>query len=212
MLREHLAARGIVDVYILSAFRGVPREAFVPPNLVGLAYEDNPLDIGSGQTISQPYTVAFMTQLLDPKPGDTVLEIGTGSGYQAAIISRLCRKVYTIERFEDLAKKAVGILKKLKYGNVEVIVGDGSLGLPSVALAKDGFDGIIVTAVAPGIPRPLLEQLKVGGRLVIPVTVSTGLKIMQEMLKITKTEKGFQEERYPGFRFVPLVGKHGYDK
>jgi len=153
-----------------------------------------------------------MTQLLDPKPGDTVLEIGTGSGYQAAIISRLCRKVYTIERFEDLAKKAVGILKKLKYGNVEVIVGDGSLGLPSVALAKDGFDGIIVTAAAPGIPRPLLEQLKVGGRLVIPVTVSTGLKIMQEMLKITKTEKGFQEERYPGFRFVPLVGKHGYDK
>src|SRR3989304_10429633 len=116
-------------------------------------------------TISQPYTVAFMTQLLDPQPDDTILEIGTGSGYQAAILSRLCRKVYTVERFEELANKAEGVLKKLGYDNVEITVGDGSLGLPE----KASFDGIIVTAGAPKIPEPLIEQLKVGGRLVIPV-------------------------------------------
>ena len=201
MLREHLAARGISHPRILKVFQEVPREAFVPPRLADLAYEDNPLDIGSGQTISQPYTVAFMTQLLDPRPDDTILEIGTGSGYQAAILSRLCRKVYTVERFEELANKAEGVLKKLGYDNVEITVGDGSLGLPE----KASFDGIIVTAGAPKIPEPLIEQLKVGGRLVIPVG-----ETMQEMLKITKTEKGLEREVHPGFRFVPLVGKEGF--
>ena len=217
MLRKHLAERGITNSRVLEAFRAVPRELFVPPDLSSLAYEDEPLDIGSGQTISQPYTVAFMTQLLDPQPTDIVLEVGTGSGYQAAILSRLCRKVYTIERFEELAKKAAGILKKLKYDNVSVIVGDGSLGLPG----KAPFDGIIATAGAPKVPEPLIAQLKVGGRLVIPVAVSTGLKValggiervvvpLQEMTKITKTEKGMEKERYPGFRFVPLVGEKGF--
>ena len=138
MLREHLAKRGITNSRVLDAFRTVPREAFVPPSLIDLAYEDNPLDIGIGQTISQPYTVAFMTQLLDPQPDDTVLEVGTGSGYQAAILSRLCRKVYTIERFGELGKKAEKVLRQLGYDNVEVTVGDGSLGLPPEALAKGG--------------------------------------------------------------------------
>lgn len=201
MLREHLAGRGIIRERVLSAFREVPREEFVPPHLLDLAYEDTPLDIGSGQTISQPYTVAFMTQLLDPRPRDRILEVGTGSGYQAAILSRLAERVYTIERFEELAQKAKETLGRLGYGNVEVIVGDGSLGLPE----KAPFDGIIVTAAAPQVPLPLIKQLKVGGRLVIPV--GEGL---QEMKRITKTEKGLEEESFPGFRFVPLVGEHGF--
>ncbi len=217
MLREHLEERGITNPRVLEVFREVPREQFAPPQLRNLAYEDTPLDIGSGQTISQPYTVAFMTQLLDPRPSDVVLEVGTGSGYQAAILSCLVKQVYTIERFAELAERARTVLKELGYANVEVIVGDGSLGFPDQA----PFDAIIVTAGAPAIPESLLRQLKVGGRMVIPVAVSTGLKAtlsgvervgegMQEMKKITKTEKGIREETYPGFRFVPLVGEHGF--
>ncbi|MEX0888148.1 MAG: protein-L-isoaspartate(D-aspartate) O-methyltransferase, partial [Patescibacteria group bacterium] len=206
MISEHLARRGISDQRVLGAFRVVPREVFVPLSQVDLSYEDYPLDIGEAQTISQPYTVAFMTQLLDPRPNDVVLEVGTGSGYQAAILSRLCRKVCTIERFPDLAERAETVLKKLGYDNVEFIVGDGSLGLSE----KAPFDGIIVTAGAPRIPKPLLDQLKVGGRLVIPVGENT-----QEMLKITKMDstgspQALKKETYPGFRFVPLVGKEGH--
>lgn len=212
MLREHLAARGIDNDRILAAFADIPREEFVPEGYRDLAYADTPLEIGEGQTISQPYTVAFMTQLLDPQPEDTVLEIGTGSGYQAAILSKLVKKVHTIERFKDLAEGARKVLEKLGCDNVEVIVGDGSKGLPSEALAKEGlsdkeiFDGIIVTAAAPEIPRPLLDQLKVGGRLVAPI----GSNFFQEMVKVTKTKKGLEKETHPGFRFVPLVGEHGF--
>ena len=201
MFREHLAKRGITNSRLLDAFQMVPREAFVPSSMIDLSYEDYPLDIGIGQTISQPYTVAFMTQLLDPQANDIILEVGTGSGYQAAILSRLCRKVYTIERFGKLGKKAEKVLRQLGYDNVEVIVSDGSLGLPD----KAPFDGIIVTAGAPKIPQPLLDQLKVGGRLIIPVGEG-----VQEMLKITKTERGLEKEIYPGFRFVPLVGELGF--
>jgi len=203
MLREHLAKRGIINLKVLSAFAEVPRERFVSPKLCDLAYEDTPLEIRIGQTISQPYTVAFMTQLLDPKPSDLVLEVGTGSGYQAAILSRLVRRVYTIERFSILAKKAQKVIEGLGYRNVRVFVGDGSKGLPKEA----PFDGIIVTAGAPGIPKPLIEQLKVGGRLVIPVG-----EVVQEMIKISKTKEGLKRESYPGFRFVPLVGKAEFDR
>jgi len=202
MLREHLAARGISNDRVLAAFAGVPREEFVPIRYRDLSYADMPLEIGEGQTISQPYTVAFMTQLLDPQPKDIVLEVGTGSGYQAAILAKLVKKVYTIERFEELGKKAKEVLRQLGYDNVEAVVGDGSLGLPE----KSPFDGIIVTAAAPQIPQPLLEQLGVGGRLVVPV----GSGFSQDMIKITKTKKGLEKETHPGFRFVPLVGEYGF--
>jgi len=202
MLREHLAARGISNERILAAFASVPREEFVPERYRDLAYADMPLGIGEGQTISQPYTVAFMTQLLDPQPNDKVLEIGTGSGYQAAILSKLVKKVYTIERFENLAEEARKVLKKLGCDNVKVIVGDGSKGLSD----KAPFDGIIITAAAPEIPQPLLDQLEIGGRLVAPV----GSGFSQDMMKVVKTEKGLEKEVHPGFRFVPLVGEHGF--
>ena len=202
MLREHLAARGINNDQVLAAFASVPREEFVPIRYRDLSYVDMPLEIGEGQTISQPYTVAFMTQLLDPQPKDIVLEVGTGSGYQAAILAKLVKKVYTIERLENLAEEAQKVLKKLSFNNVEVVVGDGSKGLPE----KAPFAGIIITAAAPEIPRPLLEQLGVGGRLVVPV----GSGFSQDMIKITKTKKGLEKETHPGFRFVPLVGEHGF--
>jgi len=202
MLREHLAARGISNDQVLAAFASVPREEFVPIRYRDLSYVDMPLEIGEGQTISQPYTVAFMTQLLDPQPKDIVLEVGTGSGYQAAILAKLVKKVYTIERLENLAEEAQRVLRKLNFNNVEVVVGDGSKGLPE----KVPFDGIIITAAAPEIPRPLLEQLGVGGRLVAPV----GSDFFQEMVKVTKTKEGLKKEIHPGFRFVPLIGEHGF--
>ncbi|NIT03617.1 protein-L-isoaspartate(D-aspartate) O-methyltransferase [Candidatus Saccharibacteria bacterium] len=201
MLEEHLEKRGISDKRVLKAFNVVPREEFVSRRYRDLSYEDMPLEIGSGQTISQPYTVAFMTQLLDPQPQDNVLEVGTGSGYQAAILSRLCRKVYTIERVEELAESARDVLERCGYDNVEVVVGDGSLGLAD----KAPFDRIVVTAASPRVPRPLVEQLKVGGRLVVPVGVG-----LQDMVRLTKTRDGEKVERFSGFRFVPLVGEEGF--
>jgi protein-L-isoaspartate(D-aspartate) O-methyltransferase len=202
MLEEHLRARGIDNKRVLKAFEEVPREEFVPEEYREHSYVDAPLQIGEGQTISQPYTVAFMTQLLDPQVDDIVLEIGTGSGYQASILSKLVRKVYTIERFKKLADGAKKVLKKLECGNIEVRVGDGSKGWPE----KAPFNGIIATAAAPEIPQPLIDQLKVGGRLVIPV----GSNLFQDMVVITKTESGLEKDVRPGFRFVPLVGEHGF--
>ena len=201
MLKEHLQARGIEDERVLSAFREVPREEFIPQELNHLSYEDTPLEIGNGQTISQPYTVAFMTQLLGPKEKDVVLEVGTGSGYQGAILSRLVRQVYSIERYKELSDKAKEVLDRLGYKNVGLKVGDGSLGWPQMA----PFDGVIVTAGSPDIPPPLLEQLKEDGRLVIPVGTHG-----QEMMKVTKTKVGVKREVFPGFRFVPLVGEAGF--
>lgn len=205
MVAEQLVSRRVEDPAVLDAFRAVPREKFVPPRLQSLAYIDAPLDIGQGQTISQPFTVAMMTQLLRLSPADKVLEVGTGSGYQAAILAKMVTggKVFTIELITSLARVARQTIKDLGYPNVEVIVGDGSQGLPD----KAPFDAIIVTAAAPKVPQPLLNQLKVGGRLVIPV----GGGLFQEMLRLTKQDGGkLKEERFGSYRFVPLVGEYGW--
>jgi len=204
MVEEQLVPRGITDPAVLEAFQKVPREKFIDPAYQNLAYIDSPLMIGEGQTISQPFTVAIMTQLLQLQPTDKVLEVGTGSGYQAAILGEIVKEgqVFTIERFESLARKSLKILKELKYLNVEVVVGDGTKGLPEEA----PFDAIIVTAAAPQIPPPLIEQLKVGGRLVMPV----GGDWHQEMVRVTKKAHGsLQKENFGGYRFVPLVGEYG---
>jgi protein-L-isoaspartate(D-aspartate) O-methyltransferase len=165
MVRTQIAARGISNERVLEAMRAVPRHLFVPEIMRADAYRDGPLPIGSGQTISQPYIVAAMTELVDPKAGDRVLEIGTGSGYQAAVLSGLVEKVYSIEILPELAERARRALAALGYENVVVVTGDGYKGLPEEA----PFDGIVVTAAPKEVPKPLLEQLRVGGRLVIPV-------------------------------------------
>jgi len=206
MVEEQLIPRGISDPAVLEAFRKVPREKFIDPQYRKLAYIDAPLMIGEGQTISQPFTVAMMTQLLELKPTDKVLEVGTGSGYQAAILAEIVKdgKVFTIERIESLARKARKVLEELGYKNVEVIVGDGTKGLPEEA----PFDAIIVTAAAPKIPPPLIEQLKAGGRLVMPV----GGDWHQEMVRIKKEKEGIRRENFGGYRFVPLIGEFGSEK
>lgn len=202
MVREQIVARGVRDARLLEVMRETPRHLFVPPDLVREAYQDNPLPIGAGQTISQPYMVALMTELLVLRGGEKVLEIGTGSGYQAAILGRLARRVFSVEKQESLAPLARERLRSLGIDNVEVIVGDGSAGLPREA----PFDAIIVTAGAPDIPQPLLEQLADGGRLVIPVG-SSGL---QTLILTTREGDDYRQEDKGGCVFVPLLGKHGW--
>ena len=202
MVKEQLEARGISDPRILGAFLEVPRHRFVEENLKYRAYEDYPLSIGYGQTISQPYMVALMTQSLMPGPEDAVLEIGTGSGYQAAILSRLCRMVYSIERISSLSSRSRKVHDELGYYNINVRIGDGSQGL-----AKEApFDGIIVTAGAPHVPEALTAQLAEGGRLIIPV----GDESLQDLKRITKTREGLKEESLGGCRFVKLIGKNAW--
>ena len=203
MVEKQLRARGILDERVLSAMRLVPRNEFVPEELRSQAYKDKPLAIGENQTISQPYMVAVMTQELKLKPRDTVLEIGSGSGYQAAVLSRLAFKVYTIERHQRLACLSYATLRKIGYRNVTVICGDGSGGLPEVG----PFDAIIVTAGAPEAPKPLLDQLAVGGKLVIPV----GEKTVQICKRITRGEDGFETENMTRCVFVPLIGRFGWE-
>jgi len=203
MVDKQLCARGIKDKRVLEAMALVPRHEFVPEELRGRAYRDNPLAIGEDQTISQPYMVAIMTQELKTKPTDVVLEIGTGSGYQAAVLSRLVSKVYSIERHQRLACLAYATLRQLEYDNVTVIRGDGSGGLPEPA----PFDGIIVTAAAPEVPRALLDQLADGGRLVIPV----GQKMLQVCKRITKKESKFETHDVTSCVFVPLIGRFGWE-
>lgn len=198
MLSRHLKGRGIDDPRVLGAMTAVKREEFVPPLIRFRAYEDNPLPIGRGQTISQPYIVAFMAQAAGIKPGARVLEIGTGSGYGAAVLGRLARKVYTVEILSALAASAGKRLARLGYRNVTVRQGDGYAGWRSEA----PFDAIVVTAAAPTVPGPLKRQLKVGGRLVIPV----GRRI-QHMLLITRTRKGYKSRRILPVRFVPMIGR-----
>ena len=165
MVREQIAARGIRDPRVIEALREVPRHSFVPEPERSRAYDDAPVPIGQGQTISQPYIVALMTELLRPQPGDRVLEVGTGSGYQAAVLARLVSHVYTIELEETLASTAAALLRELKYENITVHTGDGYAGWPEHA----PFDIVVVTAAPEQIPQPLIEQLQPGGRLIVPV-------------------------------------------
>ncbi len=204
MVRSQLAARGISDVRVLEAMRTVPRHLFVPAHMVGSAYRDSPLPIGQGQTISQPYIVAYMTEQLELKGDERVLEIGTGSGYQAAILSLLADRVVTVERFPGLAQEAQERLAALGYDNVRVVVGDGSLGWPDEA----PYDAIIVTAAAPEVPAPLKEQLADGGRLVAPV----GPRWTQELVKIRRVGGEFKVIPLIGVAFVPLIGRHGWQE
>ena len=196
MVRSQIEARGVHDERVLAALRQVPRHRFVPEALAHAAYEDGPLPIGHGQTISQPYIVAVMTELLAAGPDDVVLDIGTGSGYQAAVLSRLARRVYSIEIVPQLAQSARERLEALGYSNVEVITGDGWAGLPAHA----PFGGILVAAAPPEVPQALLEQLAVGARLVIPVG-----QWEQDLRVYERTPRGIDQRTLFGVRFVPLV-------
>lgn len=196
-LADVLVAKGIVDTKVLDAIRTVPRHLFMDSSFEGHAYQDKAFPIAADQTISQPYTVAFQTGLLEVEPGHKVLEIGTGSGYQTAILMQLKAKVYTIERQLELFKKTNLFFKKMGYRPKKVIFGDGYKGLPEVA----PFDSIIVTAGAPEVPKALMSQLKIGGRLVIPVGIDD--QIMT--LFIRKSEKEFEKKELGSFRFVPLL-------
>jgi len=204
MVKTQLEARGIKDAAVLAAMRKVPRHRFVPAIWQGRAYEDGPLPIGESQTISQPYIVAWMTELIEPKKGMRVLEIGTGSGYQAAVLAECVGEVATIEVIPELGRKAEGLLRKLGYRNVRVRIGDGYAGWPERA----PYDAILLTAAPPeDVPKPLLEQLKVGGRLVAPIGRDD-----QNLVRITRTETGLKREVLASVRFVPMTGKAQGDR
>ena len=200
MVREQIAARGVKNPAVLAAMGRVPRHEFVPGGVRLLAYDDRPVPIGLGQTISQPYIVALMTDLAAVGRGSHVLEIGTGSGYQAAVLAELGADVYSIEILTPLRERAVEILSRLGYGQVKTRVGDGYLGWPEAA----PFDAIIVTAAPARVPEPLKQQLKAGGRLVLPVGKSD-----QKLKVITRTTRGFSERDMIPVRFVPMTGKAG---
>lgn len=202
-LVNEIRKKGIIDEQILDAFMAVPRHLFMDSGFLEFAYEDKPFPIGSGQTISQPYTVAFQTQLLDIHSGSKILEIGTGSGYQACILAELGADVYTIERQKKLFLKTKKFLSRFQY-DLHLFQGDGFLGVPGHA----PYDGIIITAAAPEIPQDLVDQLKVGGVLVIPL----GEGSVQTMLRIVKQEDGsLQRQQFGGFRFVPMLRDSGND-
>jgi len=203
MIRHQLEARGITDARVLEAMGQVDRHAFVTAHYAPHAYEDRPLPIGMGQTISQPYIVALMTQALELEPEHEVLELGTGSGYQTAILARLARRVYTIERLAPLTEQAQAVLARLGIDNVEYYIGDGSKGWPD----ERPFDRIIITAAVPLVPDPVAGQLKEGGILVAPV----GGDFVQELIQYRKHERRLQPHLLCGCRFVKLIGKHGFE-
>ena len=202
MVQKQIESRGISDRKVLTAFRKVPRHLFVSEALRDQAYGDFPLPIGEQQTISQPYIVAEMTQALALDKEDRVLEVGTGSGYQAAILAEIVFRVYTIERIRSLYMKTRILFDKFRYHNIITKYSDGSMGWPS----EGPYDAIIITAGAPEIPENLMEQLVVGGRMVLPV----GNQYSQDLIKITKDEKGIHKENLGGCRFVKLVGEQGW--
>lgn len=198
MVERQLAARDIADQRVLKAMSEVPRHRFVPESLWPQAYQDYPLPIGLEQTISQPYVVAFMTQALDLDGDERVLEIGTGSGYQAAVLAKLCKEVYSVEIIPDLSKRAGEVFKKLGISNVHLRVGDGYKGWPS----KAPFDGIMVTAAPPKVPQPLVDQLARGGRLILPVG-----ELYQDLVLIERTAQGLKRQKVLPVRFVPMTGE-----
>ena len=201
-LVQEIQKKGEFDRRILDAIENIPRHFFLESAFAEQAYEDKPFPIGDGQTISQPFTVAYQTQLLNVKPGDKVLEIGTGSGYQASVLAMMGANVYSIERHEKLSEKARRVMRQLNL-NAKLFVGDGTLGLPKQA----PFDKIIVTAGAPVVPETLLSQLAPGGCLVIPV----GDRDVQKMVRITrKADNTFKKEEFDDFKFVPLIGESGW--
>jgi protein-L-isoaspartate(D-aspartate) O-methyltransferase len=202
MVTQQLMKRGIRDERVLQAMRHIPRHLFVPARHRAMAYKDMPLPIGHEQTISQPLMVAMMTQALQLQGQERVLEIGTGSGYQAAVLSRLAVVVFSVERIHELAAQAHATLALLRIMNVHVLVADGSLGLPE----HEPYDAIVVTAASPKVPPALVDQLKLGGRLVIPV----GDRHEQTLVRLTMTTNGPQVERLGGCRFVPLIGQQGW--
>jgi protein-L-isoaspartate(D-aspartate) O-methyltransferase len=202
MVAYQIAARGVGDERVLSVMRELPRHLFVPEQYRSAAYQDSPLPIGQGQTISQPYIVARMTELLEISPGDRVLEIGTGSGYQAAILGKLAGEVITLERIPEVAEQARKNLENLGIPNVQVVVGDGTEGYPDRA----PYHAVLVTASTPEVPRPLMDQLADGGRLVAPV----GSRDLQELVRLIRKGDRFTRESYGGVVFVPLLGKYGW--
>jgi protein-L-isoaspartate(D-aspartate) O-methyltransferase len=204
MVREQIERRGLSDPRVLEAMRAVPRHLFLLRSERASAYDDTPLPIGCHQTISQPYIVAYMTEALKLQGGENVLEIGTGSGYQAAILACLAHAVYSIERIPELAERARENLRALNIVNAEVIVGDGTAGLPEQA----PFDAILVTAATPIVPDPLLEQLAPSGRLIAPV----GGRGVQELELCTRNPAGINRRRLISVVFVPLIGKHGWER
>ena len=202
MVREQIERRGIADPEALAAFRRVPRHLFVPEAMRHRAYDDCPLPIGEGQTISQPYTVAAMTEALELTGSEVVLEIGTGSGYQTAVLAELCEWVYSVERLRELSGRARKALDELGCTNVALRVGDGTLGWREFA----PYDAIIVTAGGPEVPKPLIEQLKEGGKLVMPV----GDLTVQSLLRGEKTEGRLATRELGAYRFVELIGAFGH--
>ena len=205
MVDSQIRSRGVLDERVLRAMEKIPRHLFIDEGLIDQAYNDNPLPIGEKQTISQPYIVALMTQALELKSRDKVLELGTGSGYEAAILAELADRVFTIERIASLAQKARKLLESLNYYNVVIRVGDGTYGWRE----ESPFDAIAVSAGSPSIPRMLVEQLAIGGRLVIPV----GSRYSQSLIKLTRLSENpddVKREDLGGCRFVNLIGEHGW--
>lgn len=202
MVERQLRARGIFDQSVLRAMSSVPREEFVAPEQRENAYEDRPLTIGCSQTISQPYIVASMLQAAELRPEDHVLELGTGSGYQTALLAEIVRSIVTVERHPELARIAQDRLRNLGYKNIEVVVGDGTLGYPPRA----PYDVILVSAAAPQIPQALVDQLAAAGRMVLPV----GSRELQDLMLVRKEEDAIRHIRLDGCAFVPLIGKEGF--
>lgn len=202
MVQEQIIARGITSSRVIQALRKAPRHLFVDPGLANRAYEDSALPIGEKQTLSQPYIVARMTEALDLKGEEKVLEIGTGSGYQTALLAELCFNVFSVEKIRALSRKARELLDRLEYHNIALHVGDGTVGWSEHA----PYDGVVVTAGAPELPKPLLDQLSLGGRLVIPI----GEEKSQVLVRVRRTGSGFEEEPLGACRFVKLWGKYGW--